>query len=88
MDFKYVCLITGVILLILKLSVIFGKIYASVNTQNHGYHGSFPGPPQAVHLHVHNNGAPVGGGHHQNLPYNAWESGPSPPNDDNYYYKG
>ncbi|XP_044008366.1 protein apnoia-like [Aphidius gifuensis] len=73
-------LAVGVMLLVLKLSAIFGKFYSLINTQSH--HQS-PIPPQALHLFVHNNGD-----HHNNLPYNGWENPSVPANDDSYYYKG
>ncbi|XP_008211139.1 uncharacterized protein LOC103316907 [Nasonia vitripennis] len=83
-------LLIGLILLILKLSTIFGKIY-SWHSQSYGHHSHAAWtPPQPVHVHVHNNGGYDTHGHGQAQAYSGWEpavAGP-PPSDESYYYKG
>ena len=77
-------------LLVLKLSALFGKLYASTGPQYYhqppiqGWSG--PQMPQPVHVHVHNSG-PAPGSHSHN-PYSGWESASAPGDDEHYYYKG
>lgn len=71
----------GVILLVLKLSALFGKFYTIVQPQ---HQTPWLSSAQPVHLHVHGDGGGVG---HYNHPYSAWESN-YPPDTEPYYYKG
>lgn len=86
-----VCGYTGTILLVLKLSAIFGKLYASWPQGGHSSGGWAP-PPQPVHVHVHNSGGGGGGSGwsppHVQPAYGGWDTAASGPPDEHYYYKG
>ncbi|KAK0080059.1 hypothetical protein PV325_000486 [Microctonus aethiopoides] len=69
----------GMILLLLKLSALFGKFYSFVQPL---HQASGLSPAQPVHLYLHSDA-----GQHIH-PYNAWESNPpsSLPDTEPYYY--
>ncbi|XP_058806664.1 uncharacterized protein LOC131673037 [Phymastichus coffea] len=80
-------LMIGTILLVLKLSAIFGKLYASWDHAGHSSAG-WASPPQPVHVHVHNSGGTGGWSSHFQPAYGGWDAPASGPPNEHYYYKG